>query len=98
MSQLSNDYAYLGLDPNSPVKRGVIEERWFGGFSDWLARLNKVEAESTSDLFITKSFSQTLFSASQTCSSSDGSTNFMASIDLTASGSANFHLRYGMWT
>ncbi|KAJ3559300.1 hypothetical protein NM688_g427 [Phlebia brevispora] len=84
-------------DPSSPVKRGTLEERWFGGFSDWLARLNKVELESNSDLSISKSFTQNLFSASQSCASADGSTTFMASIDLTASGNAQFHLRYGFY-
>lgn len=89
-------YLIAGIDPNSPVKRGTLEERWFGSFSDWLERLNKVVLENNADLAISQSFSQTLFSASQTCSSADGSTTFMASIDLTASGSASLHLRYGM--
>ncbi|KAJ3559303.1 hypothetical protein NM688_g429 [Phlebia brevispora] len=84
-------------DPNSPVKRGTLEKRWFGSFSDWLTRLNKVELQSNSDLSISQTFSQTLFSASQSCASTDGTTTFMASIDLTASGSAQFHLRYGFY-
>ncbi|CCM00583.1 uncharacterized protein FIBRA_02619 [Fibroporia radiculosa] len=84
-------------DPNSPVKRGTLEARWFGGFTDWLARLNKVELSSSADLSISQSFSQTLFSASQTCASADSSTTFTASIDLTASGSAALHLRYGFY-
>ncbi|KAI0916647.1 hypothetical protein AcW1_010187 [Taiwanofungus camphoratus] len=84
-------------DPNSAVRRGVIEERWFGGFTDWLSRLNKVESESSADLLISRSFNKVLYSASQTCGSADGTTSFTASVDLSVFGNANLHVRYGFY-
>lgn len=82
-------------DPNSPIKRGIIEARWFGGLSDWISRLNRVESESSADLLMQRSFHQVLYSASQTCANDAGTAAFTASLDISVSGSASLHLRYG---
>jgi hypothetical protein len=82
-------------DPNSATKRGVIEQRWFGGFSDWTSRLNKVESKSSADLLMQRSFHQVLYSASQSCTNDAGTAAFTASLDISVSGSASLHIRYG---
>ncbi|KAJ7174361.1 hypothetical protein C8R46DRAFT_815761, partial [Mycena filopes] len=83
-------------DPNSPVKCGVIEQRWFGGFTDWAARLNKVQSQSGADL-MQQSFHQVLYSASQTCGNDAGTAAFTASLDISVSGSARLHITYGYY-
>ncbi|KAJ7283211.1 hypothetical protein C8J57DRAFT_1675526 [Mycena rebaudengoi] len=84
-------------DPNSPIKRGIIEARWFGGLSDWISRLNRVESESSADLLMQRSFHEVLYSASQTCANDAGTAAFTASLDISVSGSASLHLRYGYY-
>lgn len=82
-------------DPGSNVRRD-LEERWFGAFSDWLARITKVKSDTSADLLMQKSFSSVLFSASQSCASDDGTTTFDASMQITANGNAAAHLNYGI--
>ncbi|VDC05350.1 unnamed protein product [Peniophora sp. CBMAI 1063] len=84
-------------DPDSPVKRRALEERWFGAFGDWLSRLNKVTKSTSADLLMQKSFSSVLYSASQNCASDDGTTTFSASLDITCFGSATAHVEYGFY-
>uniref|UniRef100_A0A8H7XJL8 Chitinase n=1 Tax=Psilocybe cubensis TaxID=181762 RepID=A0A8H7XJL8_PSICU len=83
-------------DPGSSVRRD-LEERWFGGFDDWLKRLTKVKSDTSADLVMQKSFSSVLFSASQHCESEDGTLTFDASISVTAQGNARAHLNYGFY-
>ncbi|KAI0364302.1 hypothetical protein BV20DRAFT_956503, partial [Pilatotrama ljubarskyi] len=83
-------------DPNSPERRD-LEERWFGAFKDWLSRLNKVKSNTKADLGMSKSFQSTLYSASQTCASDDGTAAFASSISLTAQGSAGYNVEYGFY-
>ncbi|KAJ6518854.1 hypothetical protein C8R45DRAFT_808535, partial [Mycena sanguinolenta] len=83
-------------DPGSNVRRD-LEERWFGAFGDWLARITKVKSDTSADLLMQKSFSSVLFSASQSCASDDGTTTFDASMQITANGNAAAHLNYGFY-
>ncbi|TFK91426.1 hypothetical protein K466DRAFT_482749 [Polyporus arcularius HHB13444] len=89
------NYGYL-VDPNSPARR-ELEERWFGAFGDWLSRLNKVKSNTKADLGMSKSFQSVLYSASQSCSSDDGTTTFASSMSLTAQGSADYNVEYGFY-
>ncbi|KAF8871692.1 hypothetical protein BD779DRAFT_1680159 [Infundibulicybe gibba] len=84
------------LDDPELIKRG-IEERWFGGFSDWLTKATSVAKDTSADLLIAKGFSANLFSFSQNCVSEDATTEFAASLDVTAHGSASVHIKYGFY-
>jgi hypothetical protein len=75
--------------------RRDLEKRWFGAFDDWLARLTKVQSDTSANLVMQESFSSVLFSASQHCESDDGTLTFDASISITAQGIARAQLNYG---
>ena len=45
---------------------------------------------------MSKSFQSVLYSASQMCASEDGTTTFSSSLTLTASGTAQANVEYGM--
>ncbi|KAF8875442.1 hypothetical protein BD779DRAFT_1563538 [Infundibulicybe gibba] len=77
------------LDDPELIKRG-IEERW-------LAKATSVAKDTNADLLLAKGFSANLFSFSQNCVSEDATTEFAASLDVTAHGSASVHLKYGFY-
>lgn len=75
-----------------PKETNYVPSRSFG---TWLQRLTTVTSDTKADLSMTKAFSANLYSASQQCGSSDGTTQYSASLSIDVHGSFNAKTQFG---